>query len=697
MIEEGTRAASGLRLFNDMESLRRLLRLYPGGHPALEPARERIRVDARALAGDDGLTIGVAPDRIFLDGEEVMLPRTAPGLRLVQLLFHLGMASLRLRFPPATEGLVALAARLAPVHEPPGEADREALLADKDALAGVELVPLDLSIVQLVEGQAATGGGSRMLAAEVAGRLARDGVFQLAGKLNEGELSPGAVLELIGAAGNAESLFDYLFTQMAETLADAPESTQPVLLSEVRAFLDELVRLLEPERRRLAAAAAMRHLPVAGNGEEGSPALLSAELLLDAVELLLLREQPIPPAVARVIHRLAAPLSGKEGEVPAELVARARFVLTRMPAATPKMGETAGIPEAEEAPWRAAAFTAELTDALDENTVRLHLIRVLGEAITTWPTEPVADRAAIRLAEEFVSCLELGDFDTASRLAAVLAATRSADAHEIANRSGVEAAVRAFKTYERDSYGTISAILGSLGEGAVPALLEALASEQSMAVRKRLLEVIARHGEGIAPHVRPYLDDLRWYVVRNAIFLLRRVGDRDIAGLLKTKMHRARAQVMEEILKALVSLDDRDWPLLLGRELDSDDPERQLVAIRVAARIPHVSVVQMLADRLRARIGTRLREPSSVELIRALATLHHPAALPVLEQVLDLKQWRVPFGLGPLRKEAAVAIAQLSGPDARRLAEALARDRDADIAAAVRAAMHRQPQREAQE
>jgi hypothetical protein len=129
---------------------------------------------------------------------------------------------------------------------------------------------------------------------------------------------------------------------------------------------------------------------------------------------------------------------------------------------------------------------------------------------------------------------------------------------------------------------------------------------------------------------------------------------------------------------------------LLQRQIDSPDERTQLAALNVASRIRHPQVVRALVERLRQRLATRVREePATIELIRALGRLRDGGALAVLQQVADLKPWRYPFSIAGLRREAAVAIAALEGAEARRIAAALALDRDTQLAAAVRAALER--------
>lgn len=687
-------AGALVRVLNDLEALRRSLRLYPASHPALQPARERIPGRVLALGNEgESAILSFGPDQLFWNGEKVSLPAAAPAVRLVALLFHLGLAALRLRFPQACDGLPDLAGRIAALHEPPAESDRAYLLAEAGSLSGVELVPLDLSGVQLVSPDAPTPPpGSRPVWAELARRLSGDGAFPLAGEIHEGELTPGMVLELLTTSPDPETLFDHLFLQLGEVVRAGPESRRETVLAETREFFAELVGLLDAERQKLPVAVALRHLPVVGERD----LWVAAELLLDAVELMLIQELPIPDVVQRALHGMAAPLSEQSPEMPQELAARARHLLAQVPLT--QLADVTGLVSGEDEPlagWEGAPWVQEFVAELGEERIRLHLVRLLQEAITLWPGEPVARRAAVRLAEEFAAALEVGDVATAVRLAPLVAAASDAEALQVASEIGVPAAVRAFKAYDRTHHADLTAVLVALGESALPVILDALAEEESLAVRKRLLEVVARQGERAFPHLVPLLDDPRWFVVRNAAFLLRRLGHPDAARLLKARVARSKPKVLAEILKAMVALQDPEWFPLLLHSLDSEDEERRRVALEVASHIRHPDVVRSVLERLSPRIGGKLREPFSLELIHALGRLRDPAALPALREVLSLRQWRYSFSLAPARREAAAAVARLEGPEARALAAELARSGDKAIAEGVRIAM--QAQREPEE
>ncbi len=673
-----------LRLLIEMETLRRLVRLYPPNHPALPTARLRVTRAAEALAVP-ALSLAFGPDAIFLDQQEITVPRESPAVRLRQLLCRLGLAAIHLAFPDALRGLPDFVEQLAALHDPPGEDDRETLLDHATSFPGIELVPLDLAQVQLVDTEREDTRGLPVWA-ELARRLGQDGAFVLADQILNGELTPQLLAELVGASADPATLFEQIFKRLAELLHDLEAPRRRTALRELARFVDEWLRLLSPERRHLAVVAAASHFPPPIDpAAEGEP-LVALEALLDAVEYLLGERLPVPEVVVRAVARLAAMGPNEELGIGEAVVARCRAIQVRISllAATPAAEalEPPRVPTPVQA--SPAEGLRETMNALTDQQVRLDLARVLGEAVTLWGDDVVAERASVRLAEELVAGLEVGDLTAAARIVTLLSATRFPEARKMACEAGVAAAVRAFASIEKSEHNRIAAILVGLGENAIPALLEALANEENMSIRKRLLEAVLYHGEGAVPYLRARLDDPRWYVVRNAIFLLRRLGDRASARPLRAQLANARPQVAAEILKFLVSVEDPHWLEVLLQELQHPDVDRRLAALSVAARIRHPAVVEALAAELDRRRGKKLLEPYTLELIRALGRLGDPLAVTALARILKMRGWLLGAALSPLRREAARALAHMDAPEARALLAALATDRDEGVARAAR-------------
>jgi len=671
-------------LLNDIQALRRLRRLYPADHPALPAAQDRLRARAAAFDDAEPVTLGVAPDAFLWRGEILPMQATAPAAKLLDFLFHLGIAALRLRFPAAGEGLVRLAVVLSELADPPGEADRRRLLDSSPGLEGIEILTIDVSTVQLVD-ETSTGqqGGTGLVWADMLVRMVREGSLALAGLTADSEVTPQGLVQLLQSAPHVEPILDFVFAQLAESLRRRGEEAEALRLAVARTFLAELLSLLSPSRRALAVTLAARHLDLLQRVEPDRGCLLEVDLILDAVDAMLDAGMPVPEALRDLLQRMIEAEHLRDVLTPAH---RARAAALLLRSGADDDGATAGDeqPPLDVAPdWSDRPWALALAEAMGDVQVRQHFVRVLVESLSLWSGEVVADRAAARLADELVDALEVGDFELAGRLAPMIGSVSQPELLRLA----VEAASRAFHAFEGQHHPAITAVLYGLGRAAIPIMLDVLVEASERIVRRRLLEAVFRHGAPAIEYVRPLLEDDRWYVVRNAVLLLRRLGDTELAATVKRRIPTAAPQVLAEILKALAMSGDREWLSRILGEIDGPVPERALAALGVAARIQHPEVARALGERLEARLGRQLRDPFTGELIRALGQLRQPAALPALERILDLRQWRFPFSISALRREAAAAVAMIDSPEAARLAAELADDRDAAVQAAVREAL----------
>jgi len=692
MVETQVGPGELVRLLTDMEALRRFLRLYPEGHPALGPARDRLAQSVRTLVPAGDIVISLAPDHFYWNEERVHLATGQPARQMVRLLFDLGIGAVRLQPGQAEPGFVDLAELLARLREPVGQGERDEVLQATKGFAGIELVPLDLSTVQGVSiDEAENRTGTRLVWAELAGRLGRDGAFTLAGCVDEGELTPGSVATAAKGSSAPETLFDFLFAELAQGLEDVPLPSRPPLLAEIREFLSKVLRLLEPDNRALAVAVGVRHLPLIDPERQEDESLLGSELVLDSVEALLRLDRPVPEVLQRAIYRMAAPASRQSSEIPSALIGRARNLLPRLPLVS-KLKEVEPVQptgdHVETSPWAHLPWASELRRLLDDDAVRRHVVKVLGEVLAVSPQNSDAStQAAGRLADEFVAALELGDFDTASRLTPTVASPRHASVNADAFEAGVAATVRGFGRFDRSHHAVLTAILTTLGNRALPQVLEHLATVENLGVRKRLLEVVLRQGIDAIPAVRKLLTDQRWFVVRNAVFLLRKLGAREALPTIKKLLPAARPQIVSEILKTLIALGDPEWLRLLTAELDSPDPKRRTAVLSVASRVPHPALVQHIISRLRDLGTFGLKDPFARELIQTLGRLKDPSALEILRPLAAASGWRGLLVPRPIRVEAAAAIARLTGQDAQREARRIARRGDADLALAVKTAL----------
>ena len=95
------------------------------------------------------------------------------------------------------------------------------------------------------------------------------------------------------------------------------------------------------------------------------------------------------------------------------------------------------------------------------------------------------------------------------------------------------------------------AVLVALEERSVGPLLQALAEEEDLLVRKAIVEIVTRIGRVAVPTILENLTDYRWYMVRNMITILGTLGMPDLAPHVAATLSHPDLRVKKEAIKAL--------------------------------------------------------------------------------------------------------------------------------------------------
>ena len=270
------------------------------------------------------------------------------------------------------------------------------------------------------------------------------------------------------------------------------------------------------------------------------------------------------------------------------------------------------------------------------------------------------------------------DFDFVQKLGADLKSAAAADpvrhepccAEALPNLLAPDTARRLVERYleERDNAAwarTVTSLLKLLGPRGAEPVFQALEEESSAPNRMRLIRLIGQLGRSAAEATRKRLRDERWYVVRNACFVLGSLGDADLAGQLRPALRHADFRVQQAALTAIMK---------------SSTPGRAEVLAEALATLQGPGL-DMALDEL-----TFAKDPASVEgltnfiqrdgrskLAAAERAIHLLAAIPTdpaqeyLGTVLaDTNQ------LSPLRKAALLALCHSAFAPAQRILSAFA-------------------------
>jgi HEAT repeat protein len=137
-----------------------------------------------------------------------------------------------------------------------------------------------------------------------------------------------------------------------------------------------------------------------------------------------------------------------------------------------------------------------------------------------------------------------------------------------------------------------------LAKEAVSPLIRVLGDLKTIRARKLFIEMIVFLGENDVQALAEKLDDQRWYVVRNIVYILRRIGDKKtVNSLVKTLRHKD-TRVRKEVIRTLGEMNGQVALQALKECLADEDPEIRISSARAISAIGSPSAMKVILERI---------------------------------------------------------------------------------------------------
>ena len=209
--------------------------------------------------------------------------------------------------------------------------------------------------------------------------------------------------------------------------------------------------------------------------------------------------------------------------------------------------------------------------------------------------------------------------------------------------------------------GALTRFLVQLGPSAASTLCDLLGEIADMKVRKVLCEALAISCKNNVEVLIQRLSDPRWYVVRNILYVLGRIGHQGVERVLGEALYHADIRVRREAVRALAGIDTPTSRAYLNSALrDPDRSVRILVAQMVARRVDERAAQILWSVIESPEFAGRDADERSVFFV-ALGRSGSDALVPQLERVLT-RGGLFRTGAQGGRKEAALALAWIGTP-----------------------------------
>ena len=237
----------------------------------------------------------------------------------------------------------------------------------------------------------------------------------------------------------------------------------------------------------------------------------------------------------------------------------------------------------------------------------------------------------------------------------------------------------------------VNAYLALLQRNSIKPLIKLLGELKNSKARRVFCDALAEIGKNANELFTPFMDDRRWYLVRNIIYILGRIGKEQSIPYIQRAMNHEEIRVRREAIQALGLIGGQKAIGLLIKSLtDNDVRIRCMAAINLgkvgkkAGLVPLLEVVQTK--------DFYKREPAEIKaFFNSIGMVGSNEAVPALQQLLERKSW---FGRGKtdeIRLGAANAMAVIGSPEAKAILEEGKNSKDESIRDACTQALKSQP------
>jgi HEAT repeat protein len=171
-----------------------------------------------------------------------------------------------------------------------------------------------------------------------------------------------------------------------------------------------------------------------------------------------------------------------------------------------------------------------------------------------------------------------------------------------------------------------------LGPRGIEAMVQALGNEEDMAVRKFIIDVLAPLCKDNIPLLASYLEDERWYLVRNLVTIMARLHSQEALPYLRRTFFHPNPKVRAETIRALGLIGGYGAGEMLMMGLQDDDENVRVLCIRWLGRLEETRAVTRLVKMLEDKEAGAEDLQVKKEIILSLGEIRAPETFDVLRK-----------------------------------------------------------------
>jgi HEAT repeat protein len=230
-----------------------------------------------------------------------------------------------------------------------------------------------------------------------------------------------------------------------------------------------------------------------------------------------------------------------------------------------------------------------------------------------------------------------------------------------------------------------------LQRNSIKPLIKLLGELKNSKTRRVLCDALSEIGKNAIELIIPFMEDRRWYLVRNITYILGRIGQEQAIPYVQKALGHEDIRVRREAIQALGIIGGQKAVGLLVKALTDDDVRIRSMAALNLGKIGKTAGLIPLLEVVQSKEFHRKETAEVKAFFEAIGMIGSNEAISVLQQLLERKNW---FGRGAtdeMRMGAAHALSMIGTPEGKAILEAGRDSKDTAIRNACLQALRAQP------
>jgi len=235
----------------------------------------------------------------------------------------------------------------------------------------------------------------------------------------------------------------------------------------------------------------------------------------------------------------------------------------------------------------------------------------------------------------------------------------------------------------------VSSYLKLLKPSSLPPLMKLLGELSNPKARRTLCDAICEIGKDSMEQIIPFLGDRRWFLVRNVVYILGRMGkEQAISSFQKALFHRE-MRVRREAVQALGFIGGPKAFTLLVKALHDGDVRIRCAAALNLGKVGKKSSLPYLIGAVQSLEFHRRESAEKKAFFDAIGISGADDAIPILQKLLMKRVWFRSKRINEIRQGAAGALALIGSRGAKSILEMGQKSKNASIRRACLQALKR--------